>query len=326
MKKLHLLAFVAACGLSFGLCSCSSNVKNIGILEYVTQDALELCREGFVSTLKERGYEEGKNININYQNPEANASTQSTMASKLARESALLFGIATPSAVALKSALEDAGKSTPLLYSACTDPVGAGLITSLTSHANVTGTSDGGPTAKNIDLFTKFKDKNGNKITKVGILYSSGESNSIVQKNEMKAECDKLGLSMVDGGMADSTIISTTLSSLISQGIQGLFIPTDNSVAAAMSSISETILTNKILTVCADSSSTDAGGSIGYSVSYKTLGETTGAMAADILDGKDIATISPSYSSSFPLSINQSFFTNTGISLPSDIPTSVSMD
>lgn len=326
MKRLMLLALVSSISLMMGLSACSSSTKTIGILEYVTQDALELCRTGFVSTLKERGYEDGKNITINYQNPEANSSTQSTMASKLARESSLLFGIATPSAVALKSALEDAGKSTPLLYSACTDPVGAGLITSVSDHANVSGTSDGGPTAKNIDLFERFKDKNGNSITKVGILYSSGESNSIVQKNEMKTECNKIGLTMVEGGMADSTLISTTLSGLISQGIQGLFIPTDNAVAAAMSSIKETLTTNKILTICADSLSTTAGGSLGYSVSYKTLGETTGTMAADILDGKEISSITPSYSSSFPLTINQDFFSTTGITLPSDIPESVGMD
>jgi putative ABC transport system substrate-binding protein len=327
MKKLSLLLLVAATSIGLATVSCSnSSKKTIGILEYVTQDALEFCRQGFVSTLEARGYKDGDNITINYQNPEANSSTQSTMANKLVRESSLLFGIATPSAVALKSALEDAGKSTPLLYSACTDPVGASLITSVSNHGNVTGTSDGGPTAKNIDLFTRFKDKDNKAITKIGILYSSGESNSIVQKNETKAECDKLGLTLVDGGMADSTIISTTLSSLIGQGIQGLFIPTDNSVAAAMDSISETIISKKILTVCADSSSTAAGGSLGYSVSYKTLGETTGTMAADILDGKDVSTIAPSYSSSFPLSTNPDFFSKTGLTLPSDIPSSVGMD
>lgn len=326
MKKLTILSFAASCCLTMSLMGCSSSTKTIGILEFVTQDALELCREGFVSTLKERGYEEGKNITINYQNPEANSSTQATMANKLARESSLLFGIATPSALALKSALEDADKDTPLLYSACTDPISAGLIKSTSEHSNVTGTSDAGPTVKNVDLFTRFVDKDGKEIKKVGILYSSGESNSIVQREEMKSECNKLGLTFLDGGMSDSTVIPSTLNSLISQGMQALFIPTDNSVASAMSSISETLINNKILTVCADSSETSNGGSLGYSVSYKTLGENTGAMAADILDGKSISSITPSYSSSFPLTINQDFFTRTGLTLPEGIPSSVSMD
>lgn len=325
MKKLYLLALSA--GLSLSLSACASTSKTtIGILEFVTQDALESCRTGFLSALESRGYKDGDNITIVYQNPETSSSTQATMANKLVRESSLLFGIATPSAVALKSALEDAGKETPLLYSACTDPVGAGLIVSASDHKNVTGTSDGGPTEKNIDLFTRFKDKDGKEIKKVGIIYSSGESNSIVQKNEMKAECDKLGLTMVDGGVSESSLIPSTLNGLITQGIQGLFIPTDNSVAAAMSALSETIKTNKLLTVCADSLVTDKGGSLGYSVSYSNLGETTGNMAADILDGKDISTIAPSYSSSFPLTINQSFFSDTGITLPSGIPDSVSKD
>lgn len=325
MKKLMVSA-LAVCGM-VALMGCkTSKTTTIGILEFITQDALEACRTGFVDELAAKGYKDNDKIKIDYQNPEANSSTQTTMAAKLARECDMVFGIATPSAVALKSAVDDADKFIPVIYSACTDPVGAKLITSVTDHANVIGTSDAGPTAKNIDLFPKFKDSTNKDITKIGILYSTGESNSIVQKKEVQAEADKLGITLVDGGVADSTLIASTLNKMIADGIQGLFVPTDNAVAAAMSSLKETLTDKKILTVCADSSETTNGGSLGYSVSYSDLGKTTADMVAKLLGGTDIKDITCSLSSTFPLTVNQDFFTTTGISLPTDIPTSATLD
>ncbi|MFA6829487.1 MAG: ABC transporter substrate-binding protein [Bacilli bacterium] len=326
MKK-HVIMSLAALSLVVPMTSCSnSDLYTIGILEYITQDALEAVRNGFVSQLKEKGYEDGKNISIQYQNPEANASTQTTMASKLARECDLVFGIATLSAVALKTAVDDASKDIPVVYSACTDPVGAGLITSVTDHANVIGTSDAGPTKKNIELFTKFKDADNHDIEKIGIIYSTAESNSIVQFHEAQAACSELGITLIDGGFSDSTMINSTVNNLISQGIKGLFVPTDNAAAASMVSIKDSLISNKILTVCADEGETKNGGSLGYSVSYSNLGKTTGDMVASLISGTDIADITCSYSSSFPLVINEDFFTETGIVLPDEIPDNVSMN
>lgn len=324
MKDLKKLSLVALCSLSLGgLASCGtgSSLKKIGILEYITQDALEQCRNGFVQALKDGGYEEGKNITIDYQNPEAESSNNTTMASKLARESDLVFGIATPSATALKSAVSDTGRNIPILYSAVTDPVSAGLIKSVTDHGNVLGTSDAGPTEKNIEIFTHFTD-----IKKIGIIYSIGETNSIVQKNEAEAACSKFGLTLVDGGFGQKNELASVLNGLIGKGIQGLFVPTDNAVAASMASIKDTLIDNKIVTVCADKAETANGGSLGYSVDYTDLGKTTGEMAVRLLNGEDINSIPCSLSSSFPLSVNDTFFSSTGITLPDDIPQNATLD
>jgi ABC-type uncharacterized transport system substrate-binding protein len=49
-------------------------------------------------------------------------------------------------------------------------------------------------------------------------------------------------------------------------------------------------------------------------------------MVAKLLGGTDIKDITCSLSSTFPLTVNQAFFTTTGISLPTDIPTSATLD
>jgi len=315
MKKLNLLLLLGVATTSaMGLSSCGSDLTEIGILQFGTFDALENCKDGFISALEDAGFVDGENVKFTIQNPEGDSSTQDSMAINLATNSDMVFGISTGSSQALKNAVEDQGKDTPVLFSAVTDPVAAGLVTSFTEHGNVVGTSDAGPTDKNIELFTEFEG-----IDKIGIIYNSAESNSIIQKNEAVEACEELGLTLVDGGISSQTEIDSTIQNFVAQGVQGLFIPTDNTIALAIEGMKDTLEENKILTVCADALVTAEGGSLGYSVDYENLGETTGKMAAKILNGVDISTIPCSKSESFPLSLREDFFTNTGIAIPESI-------
>lgn len=315
MKKNGLLTLLAIGSLSVGLTSCDDDSKiNIGILQYATHDALTLCKEGFVEVLEKNGFKDKDNITLNIQNPEGNTSTMQSMSRNMVGTADLIFAIATPAALAVKTSLEDYSKSTPLLFSAVTDPIESNLVTSFTDHGNVTGTSDAGPTADNIALFKEFN------ITKIGILWNTAESNSQIQKDETVEACNDLGIELVDGGITSATQISSKLSSFIAQGVKGIFIPTDNMVAGAISNIKEEAIENKLVVVCADSSVTQNGGSLGYSVDYKILGETTAKMALKILKNEaKVEDIPVSYSESFPLEINEDFFTQSGIEIPDSI-------
>lgn len=339
MKKLTTVASLAIVGLGiFSLASCGSTTssaaastttakKNIGILQIITHDALGKARQGFVDELAAQGWGTDK-VNINTQIPEGDSSTETSMAANLASSCDLVLGIATSSALALKSAVADLGKNTipatstkdnlgftPVLFTAVTDPVASGLVTSFTDHGNVVGTSDNVPTEKNIELFKDFG------ITSIGTIYNTAEQNSQIQVKEAKAACEKFGIAFNDGGVTSTTEIETSLQGLIAKGIKGLFLPTDNMVASAMSNIKDTIVSQKIVTVCADGNmaSETNGGSLGFGVNYYTLGQQTGKMAADILNGTAISTISCAVSSAFPLTINHSFFTSAGISIPESV-------
>lgn len=316
MKKRNLLFIGAACFSLLGA-SCNStseDMPSIGILQLATHDALTYCKDGFIAALEEEGFVDGENVSIEVQNPEGNTSTMATMARNFALSKDLLFGIATNAALSLKTALDDYSKDTPLLFSAVTDPISANLVASFTDHGNVTGTSDAGPTADNIALFQDFN------INKIGVLFNTAESNSQIQFEEAEAAGKELGIEVVGGGITSATQITSKVQGLIAQGIKGIFVPTDNMVAGAISSIKEIAIENDIILVCADESITKNGGSLGYTVDYYILGETTGRMAASILKGeKKVEDIPVSYSDSFPLVINKDFFTEAGIEIPESI-------
>ena len=87
---------------------------------------LDNCREGFLEGLKEAGIEEGKNLKVNYDNAQADTGTAGTIAdSYVSKKVDPICAIATPSAMSAYNAAMSA--DIPVVYTAVSDPVGAGL-------------------------------------------------------------------------------------------------------------------------------------------------------------------------------------------------------
>ena len=135
--------------------------KVVGVLQFVSHPALDEIYRGIKDGLKESGLEEGRNLEINFQNGQADQSKLATMSQQLVQNNPdVLVGIATPAAQAIANTTKDI----PLVLGAVTDPVGAGLVQSLEAPGgNITGVSDQPPVEAQIQLATELlpKAKNG---------------------------------------------------------------------------------------------------------------------------------------------------------------------
>lgn len=255
----------------------------IGILQPVEHDALKAAKDGFISRLAELGYVEGENININYKNANGVAADQTTLAKSLVSKSDLLLGIGTGASVDLKSAATNAGKDTPILFTAVTDAVGASLVASNENPGgNVTGTSDANPVEAQIGVIQELIPD----VDKIGVFYTQSEINSEVQKNQAVAAATKAGITVEVATCTDSSDLVQNLTTLCGKdGIDAIYLPTDNNIAANMSSVNSVInkATTKILLVCGEENMVKSGGHITLSISYTELGKRTAEMAYDIL-------------------------------------------
>ena len=117
----------------------SKDSYTIGISQFAEHGSLDNCREGFLEGLKEAGIEEGKNLKVNYDNAQADTGTAGTIAdSYVSKKVDLICAIATPSAMSAYNAAMSA--DIPVVYTAVSDPVGAGLAKEDGSNAGkITG-------------------------------------------------------------------------------------------------------------------------------------------------------------------------------------------
>ncbi len=206
----------------------------VGILQLLPHEALDLANEGFVDQLSIKMKEAGKKVKILDQdaaNDLANANTIAT--TFVSQDVDLIYAIATPAAQSAKEATKES--KTPVLFNAVTNPVDAGLVTSMDAPGgNVTGVSDMNPVEKQIDLIAELL---GKTDIKIGFLYTSSEPNSVFQIDIAKAYCDTKGYTYEIGSIADINDLENTMIKLQSSGIDAIYIPTDNTIANAATQV-----------------------------------------------------------------------------------------
>lgn len=247
----------------------------IGINQLAEHPALDQVRQGFEKGLKESGIE----ATITYQNAQGDLQNSNSIASKFVSDKVdLMLGIGTGAAQSLKNATSDI----PVLFSAVTDPVDAGLVDSIESPgANVTGTSDKTPMKEQLSLFNQI-DPN---IKKVGIIYSTSEPNSLTQVEEAKEVAKELGLEIVELGINNINEVPQAVDSILSKA-DAIYTITDNTVASAMSAVSSKATEQGKIIIGAEQAHVEAGALMTDGLSYFELGKQTGKMAAEILNGK----------------------------------------
>ena len=311
-KKLLILPMVslAAVGL---MTSCKPKPDfRIGILQIASAAALDTARASFKEAVKKSPLMKGKRIEFVEKNALGDSVDQTSMAKSLVNRCDLLLGISTPSALALKSARDEAGKDTPLLFTAVTDPVNADLMPSLEAHnSTVTGTSDDNPVEAQIDLILQcFPNKAVGEI-KLGIFYTQSESNSEVQADRARTKALEIGFTTSNiyrqtcYGVSDMKQAAQN----VAHDVDVLYIPTDNNIADHMDVIKEVTDAEHVLCITGEENMLQGGGHITYSVSYQVLGKRCGEMASDILSGSkriqeidaekhmDVSELSKAYSS-----------------------------
>lgn len=320
-KEILSLLVVAPLLITSSLTSCSDeNVITIGILKQATHTALNLAEEGFKSVIEEHGEINGKTVEFSVQNPEGDLNILQTMASSLALSSDLLFGIGTDSTLGLKREVEKSGSEKPILFSAVTNPVFSGILENEDEpEANITGSSDMGPIKEAIDLLkTHFDDK----IEKVGIAYNASETNSHEQKDIAKEAIEANGWEVAEVSFTSVNETRTNISSLLNQGVDAIFLPTDNLISSSLNEVKAAIdaSTNKPIVVCGEDNQTKVTGLFSLGVDYFALGESTGEMAIDILSGnKEIKEIPVHYQTDCLLTVNETLAEEWGITLPDSL-------
>ena len=270
------LVAITGCGSKNG----SNNNKKtykIGVIQYVQHDALDKSNEGFFDALKDNDIE----YDADQQNAAGEASSCQTIAETLVNNSNdLIFAIATPAAQAVAGVTEDI----PIVVTAVTDPADAGLVDSNDNPGtNVTGTSDLTPVNEQISLIKDFLPD----AKKIGILYCSAESNSVLQAEMAAKACKENDLESEEYTISSTNEIQTVVESMVGK-VDAIYSPTDNMVAAGMSTVSQVATENNIPVFPGEAGMTENGGLATYAIDYYKLGYQAGLMAVKILrDGEN---------------------------------------
>ena len=260
----------------------------IGISQFAEHGSLDNCKEGFLKGLAEEGIVEGENLEVLFDNAQTDMSTASTIAdSYVSKKVDLICGIATPSAMTAFNSASKAG--IPVIYTAVTDPVAAELAKEDgTPVGEVTGTSDKLPIEDQLKMIRELQPE----AKKIGILYTTSETNSESAIAEYKELAGNYDFEIVDKGIntiADVAMAAADLAGKV-DCISNL---TDNTVVSALQTVIDAANKNNIPVYGSEVEQVKAGCVASMGIEYVSLGEQTGKMAAKVLKGEAKASEMP---------------------------------
>lgn len=317
LRKMKSLAAISVAGALF-LSGCGSSetdnangdseVKTlkVGVTQIVEHPSLDAALEGFQKALEEEGLE----VEYDVQIAQGDQNNNQSIANNFVGDKVdLIFANSTPSALSALNATNEI----PIVFTSVTDPVGAALVTAMDQPGeNITGTTDTHPDA--IPNMVNFMNENFSGST-VGVIYNSGEQNSVAQIDLVKEALKGTDLKLAEATVSTSSEVKQAAESLIGKADM-FYIITDNTVVSALESVIQVANDEDLPLFVGELDSVKRGGFAAFGFDYGDIGYEAGVMAAQILKGEKKASELPvQYPQNLKLLINQTAAKEMGIEI-----------
>ncbi len=278
MKKI-ICIIVALCMLLGVAAVAEGTTYKVGICNYVDHASLNQIVDNVQNRLAELGAEKGVTFDIQYDNCNADANVMSQIIADFIADGVdLMVGVATPVAMQMQAATED--NQIPVVFAAVSDPMAVELVASMDAPgANITGTSDYLNTNAVLDLIFAANPE----AKTVGLLYDVGQDASTTPIAAAKEYLDAKGVAYKDYTGTNTSEVIMAAQAAVTDQVDAVFTPTDNTVMAAELSIYEILAEAGIPHYTGADSFALNGAFVGYGVDYANLGVETANMIAGIL-------------------------------------------
>jgi putative tryptophan/tyrosine transport system substrate-binding protein len=277
-KFKHVVSLVLAMAMGLAavtaLSAAPAKVVRVAIVQPMSHKSLDQIRDTIVAELKASG----RGFEIVTQDAHGDTSSLATIFQNAKNKGVdIVVPIATPSAQSAKSVF--GGTKTPIVFAAVSDPVAAGLTGE--DSKNITGVSNSIPSAKIVQLVSDFQPK----YKKIGLLYTSSETNSVSTIKAAKAYCDKNGIAYAEASIASVTDLQAAVNSLLSKGVDALYTGNDNTIASAMPTYTDAAYAKGVPIYCGADSMVADGGLATIGIDYVQLGKQVAALVLKVADG-----------------------------------------
>ncbi|WP_417417984.1 ABC transporter substrate-binding protein [Hoeflea sp.] len=316
MKFFVTLGAAALAASIVGSPALAADTKSVAISTIVEVPALVETKQGILEALAERGFVEGKNLEIDYQNANGNMPTQQQIAKKFVGDAPdVIAPITTPTAQAMIAATSDI----PIVFSTVTDPIKAKLISQYVQPGgNVTGVSDAAPIGAQLDMFKEILPD----LKKIGFIYNPGLDNSLSTLEQVKLQGAERGIEVVESAAPTTNEVILATKKLIGE-VEAVYVPNDTTVVAALEAILKIGQDVDLPIFTGETGGVARGAVASVGLDYVAVGHIAGNMVADILEGKapgEIdAVLAYDQADSFKVVVNLGAAKAMGVTIPDSI-------
>lgn len=310
-KKLISMILIAAMAIGVTACGSQSAGKDtytVGVCQLIQHPALDAATQGFQDALTEKL---GDSVTFDMQNASGESANCATIVNGFVSSDVDLI---LANATAPLQAAASATAEIPVLGTSVTDYATALDIADWTGVVgnNISGTSDLAPLDQQADMLKElFPDAQN-----VGLLYCSGEANSVYQCTVIEGYLKDMGYNVTWFAFTDTNDV-TSVAQSAADASDVIYIPTDNTAAANTEAIANVVIPAGVPVIAGEEGICSGCGVATLSISYYDLGYATGLMAYEILaNGADVSTMEVKYAPNVVKEYNAANCETLGITIP----------
>ena len=267
-------------------------IPQVALVQHASIDPLDQGVEGLMTALAQRGYEPGRSIKITGYNAQGDFATANTIAKAVVGDDLdLIITVSTISMQTVAAANRLLPVPRPHLFGIVTNPfdagVGANREQSLEHPSYLAGLGSNSPIRELFELTMRIQPS----IKTIGLVWNPAEASSEASTLLAREVVKELGLELLEGNAENSSAAGEVTQSLLSRGIDVLWLSTDVTTATAQNVMIKAAKQAGIPVISSLPSNADRGALIALGSSYREVGVEQGQMVADILEGRDPATI-----------------------------------
>lgn len=268
-----------------------NNIHRVALIQHASIKAIDDGRIGLLDKLKERGYENGKNITLRILNAEGDIGTANAIAKEAVSGAFdLIITLSTPSLQTVATANRSASQ-TNHVFGLVTDPYAAGVGIDPNDHSKHPPYMTGFGSMQPVEPLLRTIKEMRPEARRVGLVWNPAESNSFAQTKLARELCPTLAIELIEGSAENSAAVQEAINSVISRGVDAIWISGDITVSAASGTVIRAANNAGIPVFCSLPSAVLQGSTLDLGADYISIGKNLGELAADILDGKNPADV-----------------------------------
>lgn len=270
----------------------SGRPLRVAFVQQVAIPSLDEVIAGAQEALKERGYVDGGRISVRQYNAQGDISTGNAIAKEVTSgDFDLIFSASTVSLQTIANANRFATPPRKHVFAAVSDPYAVGVGVSRENHLQHPPYMTGYGSLAPVEDAFRFARELRPSLKRVGLVWDPSEANSVITTKIARGVCDKMGITLVEANAENSTSITEATASLLARNVEAIWISPDLVASHGLDLIVSKARTARIPVFTSIPRQSISGALFELGANYSAIGRLGGQLAADVLDGKDPATV-----------------------------------
>jgi ABC-type uncharacterized transport system substrate-binding protein len=270
----------------------AERVLRVALVKHASIDPLDDGERGVIAALAARGYRNGERIELRQYSAEGDMATSNSIAKEVTSgDFDLIISVSTVSLQTIANANRYATPPRRHVFGVTSDPYGAGVGVSRENHLDhppwMTGLGSMPPVAEAFQVLRQLRPE----VTRVGLVWNAAEANSVAATELARGVCAELGIELVEANADSATAAGEAAASVLSRGVDALWISPDVTTTTAADVLISTARKAGLPAFTSLPGQTAKGALFDVGADYYGIGYVQGELAADVLDGRDPATV-----------------------------------